>query len=98
MNGERLDATVRGMVQGVGFRVFVVDAAQALHVRGWVANERDGVVRVVAEGDRPSLERLLAELHRGPISALVEHVSSTWMPATGEFGGFSIRSSWHGGD
>ena len=98
MSEERLDATVRGMVHGVGYRVFVLAAARAMHVRGWVANERDGGVRVVAEGDRSSLERLLAELHRGPVSALVEHITSAWMPATGEFEGFSIRSSWHGGD
>jgi acylphosphatase len=98
VTGTRLDAAVRGVVQGVGFRIFVLDAARALGLTGWVANERRGVVRVVAEGDRATLERLLAELRRGPASAIVEEVGTVWMPATGEFDDFAIRSSWHSGD
>ena len=93
----RLDATVHGVVQGVGFRIFVVGVARRLGVSGWVANERASV-RVVAEGPRNVLERLLADLERGPVSAMVDRVGSAWMPATGEFRGFSIRSGWHGGD
>ena len=93
----RLDATVHGIVQGVGFRVFVIEAARRLGIVGWVANERAGV-RVVAEGPRGDLEDLLAELRRGPVTALVDHVGSAWLPATAEFDGFSIRSGWHGGD
>lgn len=98
MSDVRLDASVHGVVQGVGFRIFVFDAARALGVGGWVANEHDGAVRVVAEGDRTSLERLLDELRRGPGGAVVERVGSVWMPATGEFSEFSIRSAWHAGD
>jgi len=98
MTPTRLDAAVRGVVQGVGFRMFVVDVARRLGLDGWVANERGGAVRVVAEGDRAALEGLLAELRRGPVSAIVEDVRTAWMPATGEFDGFSIRSAWHAGD
>ena len=50
---ERLDATVRGRVQGVGYRVFALREAMALGVDGYVANEVDGSVRVVAEGASP---------------------------------------------
>jgi acylphosphatase len=98
MSETRLDATVRGIVQGVGFRLFAFDAARALGLRGWVANESGGVVRVVAEGPRADLERLLAELERGPAAALVDGVTTAWLPATGEFDAFAIRSAWHGGD
>ena len=94
----RLDAVVWGVVQGVGFRVFVIDAARALGVSGWVANERGGGVHCVAEGDRAALERLLVALRRGPAGALVDRVSEAWAPATGEFTGFGIRSGWHAGD
>jgi acylphosphatase len=93
----RLDATAHGVVQGVGFRVFVVDAARRLGIAGWVANERGGV-RVVGEGPRDALEGLLAELERGPLASIVDRVDSLWQPATGEFEGFSIHSGWHGGD
>jgi len=97
VTASRLDAVVHGVVHGVGFRIFVVKAARELGLRGWVANERGGV-HVVAEGDRAVLERLLAELRRGPVSAIVEDVTAAWMPDTGEFDGFGIRSSWHSGD
>ena len=98
MTRVRLDATVRGVVQGVGFRVFVLDAAAGLAVSGWVANERDGALRCVAEGDRANLEALVRILERGPAGSIVESVSTVWMPATGTFDGFSIRSTWHSGD
>jgi acylphosphatase len=95
---SRLDATVVGIVQGVGFRVFVLGIAHELGLTGWVANVRAGAVRCVAEGDRATLGRLLEELGRGPVASIVDEVREVWMPATGEFEGFSVRSGWHSGD
>ena len=94
----RLEVTVRGVVQGVGFRYFVMQLVRSEPVTGWVANGRSGEVRCVIEGERPDLERLLAEVGRGPAGALVEHVQATWLAATGEFRDFSIRSGGHPGD
>ncbi len=94
----RLEATVRGRVQGVGFRYFVLRRARELGVHGWVANERDGSVRCVAEGPRPDLERLLATLEAGPAGALVERVERAWGSGAGAFGSFEIRSGSHPGD
>ncbi|HSW41643.1 MAG TPA: acylphosphatase [Patescibacteria group bacterium] len=94
----RLDATVIGGVQGVGFRWFVRDAAQRLGVRGWVANEADGSVRCVAEGPRTSLEALLRALAVGPLGAHVERVVPRWGAAGGALGRFEIRSGGHPGD
>ena len=95
---ERLEAVVIGVVQGVGFRWFAMEVAGRLGLRGWVANRADGAVVCVAEGPRPVLEVLLRELARGPISADVERVIPAWMPATGRFGRFEIRSGSHPGD
>lgn len=95
---ERLDATVHGRVQGVGFRYFVIRRAMGLDLTGWVANERDGSVRCVAEGPRPALETLLEALEQGPAGALVDRVNSVWGPATRAFRSFEVRSSGHGGD
>jgi acylphosphatase len=95
---RRLDATVRGRVQGVGFRIFVVHAADRLGLTGWVANETGGRVRCVAEGSTEDLESLLDALRRGPGGAFVERVDTTWSEATGEFDSFDVRSGWHGGD
>ena len=41
----RLEAVVRGRVQGVGFRYLVLDFASEIGLTGWVANERDGSLR-----------------------------------------------------
>ncbi len=90
MSAERLHATVRGMVQGVGFRHFVIREAQALGLAGTVANRRDGSVEVVAEGQRDGLERLLAALHEGPLSSVVKDVRTEWGEAAGTFVGFDV--------
>lgn len=94
----RLEATVRGVVQGVGFRYFVMQLVRGRPVTGWVANGGGGVVHCVIEGERAELARLLLELERGPAGANVEQVLVTWMSATGAFRDFSIRSGNHPGD
>src|SRR5687768_13846539 len=93
----RLDALVSGRVQGVGFRWFVVDAAERLGLDGWVANQADGRVRCVAEGSRAALDALIRELERGPSGARVAGVETSWLAPTGEFHGFAIRSGGHRG-
>jgi acylphosphatase len=94
----RLDVTIVGRVQGVGFRYFALNMAAALELDGWVANTADGAVRVVAEGSREELAILLERLREGPAAAIVEHVSEAWMPATGTLGPFGVRSGAHRGD
>jgi acylphosphatase len=97
-DAARLDATVSGRVQGVGFRYFVLHEAMDLGLDGWVANARDGSVRCVAEGPRDRLEHLLDRLNEGPAGAAVDRVSAAWMPATGTLGRFAVRSGAHPGD
>lgn len=94
----RLEATVRGRVQGVGFRFHVLRNARALGLTGWVANGSGAVVRCVAEGPRDALEGLLAILAQGPPGADVERVSAAWGAASGGFTAFDIRSGGHSGD
>jgi acylphosphatase len=91
MNGRRLHASVRGVVHGVGFRHFVLQAARGLGLTGWVANRHDGTVEVVAEGPEDRLEILLGDLRRGPRSARVESVEASWSDATGEFAEFGVN-------
>jgi len=94
----RLEASVRGRVQGVGYRYYVVSEAMRLGLTGWVANEQDGGVRCVAEGPRPYLESLLESLREGPASSIVDYVTEDWLPYTGRWGSFEIRSGGHRGD
>jgi acylphosphatase len=94
----RLEATVHGDVQGVGFRFFVARTATRLGLVGWVANRADGGVECVAEGRRADLERLAATLWEGPASAIVERVDVRWLEPTGGFATFGIRALGHRGD
>ncbi len=94
----RLEASVRGRVQGVGFRYHVVREARRLGLAGWVANEPDGSVRTVVEGPPSALDKIEAALRAGPPGALVEAVSAVRMPATGRLEGFAVRSGSHSGD
>jgi len=79
---------IRGVVQGVGFRHFVVTAARRHGVRGWVRNLDDGSVEVVAE--RPP-KAFVDDLRRGPAWARVERVVEDEIDA-GPLGGFDVRS------
>jgi acylphosphatase len=95
---SRLEARVKGNVHGVGYRYFVISNAMRLGLTGWVSNEQDGTVRCVAEGPRADLELLLDALREGPAMAIVAYVSEDWLPYTGNWGSFGIRSSGHRGD
>ena len=95
---ERLDATVSGAVQGVGFRYFVLRESTRLGLTGWVANLSGGSVSVQAEGARLQLERLVERLSVGPPGATVTGAELVWGPATGAFTSFTIRSGAHPGD
>ena len=95
---SRLVAVVRGQVQGVGYRWFVEREAAALGLDGWVANQPDGSVEVVAEGAGELLDRLVLALWEGPASAGVRAVEVRLEPARGNIVGFAIRSGAHRGD
>ncbi len=94
----RVDVTVHGRVQGVGFRMFVARQAVELGLTGWVANEPDGSVRCVAEGRRGALERFTRDLAVGPPGATVDRLAIQWSVSVDGFDRFAIRSGWHGGD
>jgi acylphosphatase len=95
---QRLEARVLGDVQGVGFRWFVRRAAITLGLVGWVANEADGSVAVIAEGAPDALDRLQATIGAGPPGARVESVIAHRLAPTGRHATFEIRSGSHGGD
>ncbi|HSS94322.1 MAG TPA: acylphosphatase [Candidatus Dormibacteraeota bacterium] len=90
MGPERLHAIVRGDVQGVGFRFFLMREGRALGLRGWVRNRDDGTVELVAEGQRPDLERLLESARRGPSQARVSDVRAEWSSASGSLKPFDL--------
>jgi acylphosphatase len=88
---KRLYAVVKGRVQGVGFRSFVMDKADELNLTGWVRNTRQGNVEVLAEGPQFALEELLAALKKGPNTAYVAKIQQSWTEATGEYRFFGVE-------
>jgi len=93
-----VDATVRGRVQGVGFRWFVSREADLLGLTGWVANESDGSVHVRAEGSAEAVDQLLVALRAGPAGAWVDSVDVAELLPSGARTRFEIRSGYHPGD
>lgn len=87
---ERLEARVSGRVQGVAFRWHTREQARRLGLTGWVRNQPDGSVRLVAEGDRESLERLAEWVAHGPDHARVDGCALHWGEAAGRWTGFHI--------
>lgn len=65
---------VRGRVQGVGFRWFVEYEAQILQIAGWVRNNPDGTVEILAQGTRDQLAGLHSRLREGPRAARIDEV------------------------
>jgi acylphosphatase len=71
---ESIHLEIRGRVQGVGFRWYVVDMARELRLAGWVKNKADGNVELAAAGGSDALARLEAAVAAGPSGARVEEV------------------------
>lgn len=88
---KRAHITVRGVVQGVGFRMYTQWEASRLGLRGYVRNRSDGAVEIVAEGAGDTVEQLITWAKHGPPPAVVENVSVAYAEPTGEFGDFTIR-------
>lgn len=87
---QRLEAVVSGRVQGVGFRAYVRGWARKLGLTGWVRNEPDGTVCLVAEGEPAALDRLVRLLHGGPPTAHVETVETERTSGWGAFEAFTV--------
>ena len=68
---------IRGRVQGVWYRGWMVDEARDHGLAGWVRNRRDGSVEALIIGPEPALREMIARCHHGPRSARVEDIEQT---------------------
>ena len=85
---------VRGRVQGVGFRFFVEREAHMLGVAGWVRNNPDGTVEVLAMGSREQLMGLRGRLREGPRAARVDAVDESEAKPIPGLTAFRIEGAW----
>jgi len=82
---------IYGKVQGVFFRDSSRIQAQEFGLSGWVRNEPDETVRMMAEGEDKNLKKFIAWCKYGPDHAEVERVDVKWLPFAGEFIDFVIK-------
>lgn len=80
--GQALRVYVTGRVQGVGFRMATVEAAQRIGVTGTVRNLIDGRVEAVIEGEQAELDAMDDWLRSGPPSARVGDLEIRSVEAT----------------
>ncbi len=85
---------VRGRVQGVGFRWFVEREAHMLGISGWVRNNADGTVEVLAQGTSDQLSGLHSRLRQGPRAARVDGVEVSDVRPSANLSSFRIEGAW----
>lgn len=83
--------TSRGLVQGVGYRYFVMRIADELKLNGYTQNLRNGNVLTVVEGDEKAIHDLISLLKEGPRHAVVEQCDVEWLEYNNEFTNFDIK-------
>ena len=85
---------VRGRVQGVGFRWYVEREAQILGIAGWVRNNYNGDVEVLATGNRAQLAQLRERLRIGPRAARIDGVEEFEAQPVKGLKAFRIEGAW----
>ena len=85
---------VSGRVQGVGFRWFVDHEARQLGVTGYVRNNIDGSVEVLAQGTEQQLNALGKKLQEGPRAARVDRLHETDAVVQPDLKSFRIEGAW----
>ena len=90
MNLIRASIRVSGCVQGVWYRRFTQQTAQAHGVTGWVKNLVDGNVAALLEGEEQAINAVLSECRQGPQNAHVDHIELELQTYLGEFDAFAI--------
>lgn len=92
MENKRLSITVRGRVQGVGYRFFAQEAAEALGVTGWVRNGWNREVEVEAQADPQTLRLFCDRLREGPVLARVADIDMHEIQTVTDESGFEMRT------
>ena len=87
----RAEILVNGLVQGVGYRYFVLREAKRLDLNGYSENLFSGEVLTVVEGEKAIVEDLISKLKVGPIHAAVKNCRVDWQEPLNEFTAFEIR-------
>ncbi|MBM3422911.1 MAG: acylphosphatase [Chlorobi bacterium] len=88
---KRARIVVSGLVQGVGFRMFVERTAGKLGISGWVRNLPDGTVEIEAQGPETLVEELARQAAKGPSRSVVRGIKKEELTPEKNTEGFSVR-------
>ena len=91
MENKRVHLFIHGSVQGVFFRASAQQKANELELSGWVRNNSDGSVEVLAEGVGDNVDTMVEWCRQGPSRAVVKHVTVNWEQPSGEYSDFRIE-------
>jgi len=87
----RAEIIVNGLVQGVGYRYFVLREAKRLELKGFTQNLFTGEVLTIVEGEKAIIEELFQKLKVGPMHASVKSCKVDWHEIKNEFTDFEVR-------
>jgi acylphosphatase len=79
--------SIHGLVQGVGFRRYMVFKGQQLGIGGWVRNRNDGSVEAMVQGTEDAVAAIIECAQRGPRGSQVSGVTVNDVESAGNFGG-----------
>lgn len=88
---KTLRIIVNGRVQGVYFRAYTQKQAIKLNINGYVKNQSNGSVEIIATGEQKNLDGFIEWCHKGPMLAKVSHVAVTNYSLAEKFKQFEIR-------
>ena len=83
--------TIKGRVQGVGFRYFIARIAYELDLHGYAKNLFNGDVEIYAEGKKEFLTELIKNAKLGPSHSYVETANVEWLEFKNKYDNFEVR-------
>lgn len=87
---KQAELKIYGRVQKVMYRDWASRKAKELELTGWVKNEADGTVKIVAEGEEKDLNQFIERCYNGPALADVVKIDTKWRRAENQFKSFKI--------
>ncbi|MCX7833466.1 MAG: acylphosphatase [Ignavibacteria bacterium] len=87
---KHVKITVKGLVQGVGFRYFCAHKAIELSISGYAKNMYDGSVLIEAEGEDGMVNEFIESVKIGPPLSKVNSINVEELEYEGKFKSFRI--------
>lgn len=88
---QKVVLKITGRVQGVFYRLNTQEKAKELNLKGFVKNENNGTVKIIAEGEKDNLEGLINWCYQGSPKATVREITTNWEKYKGDFNSFKIK-------